>query len=54
MALGNPFAKGSEDLRGQTILLQRDPKLAEHYRNMAEKPMVNSRSCRTKKPSGVR
>jgi hypothetical protein len=36
--LPNPFAKGSEDLRAQTILTQRDPALAAHYKAMADDP----------------
>jgi hypothetical protein len=37
-ALPNPFAKGSTDLKAQTILAQRDPALAEHYKAMASDP----------------
>ena len=36
--LPNPFAKGSEDLKAQTILQQRDPELAAHYKAMAADP----------------
>jgi hypothetical protein len=36
--LPNPFAKGSADLKAQTILQQRDPRLAEHYKAMATDP----------------
>jgi hypothetical protein len=36
--LPNPFAKGSEDLKAQTVLVRRDPELAEHYKAMAADP----------------
>jgi hypothetical protein len=36
--LPNPFAKNAPDLKGQTILTQRDPALAKHLKAMAEDP----------------
>jgi hypothetical protein len=37
-ALPNPFDKSAPDLKAQTILAQRDPDLAEHYKAMAADP----------------
>jgi hypothetical protein len=36
--LPNPFAKNTTDLKAQTILAQRDPELAAHYKAMAADP----------------
>jgi hypothetical protein len=36
--LRNPFAKNALDLKAQTILAQRDPDLAAHYKAMAADP----------------
>ena len=36
--LPNPFAKNAPDLKGQTILTQRDPALAKHLKAMADDP----------------
>jgi hypothetical protein len=36
--LPNPFAGPKPDLKGQTILMQRNPKLAELYKKAAESP----------------
>jgi hypothetical protein len=36
--LPNPFNKKNPDLRGQSLLMRRDPKLGEHYKKMAEDP----------------
>jgi hypothetical protein len=36
--LRNPFAKGSEDLKAQSILERRDPALAKHLKSMAADP----------------
>jgi hypothetical protein len=36
--LRNPFAKNALDLKAQTLLTQRDPELAAHYKAMAADP----------------
>jgi hypothetical protein len=36
--LPNPFAKGAEDLKAQSLLVQRDPGLAEWLKKFAESP----------------
>jgi hypothetical protein len=36
--LPNPFAKGSEDLKAQSVSSKRDPALAEHFKAMAADP----------------
>jgi hypothetical protein len=36
--LPNPFAKNTSDLKARTVLVRRDPELAEHYKAMASDP----------------
>jgi hypothetical protein len=43
--LPNPFAKATADLKAQTILTQRDPALAAHFRAMAMIHTVRSQGC---------